>query len=341
MITSINEMLFSKHYVNDGSKTRFNRIREIQIVTTLDNLDLGYARLKSALYNLALSKLDEINNQNYVVYVIPKITFIENGKNKVATLKGDAGVGNSFVFICEGGKVLTAYLSRSNNYNDILEQSKAHTNKDLNGIYSLLDGHIYNKEIDDNTIINLDINDIEFNKQYPPFTALKNNNIKNILTQPELSKLENDLHNYEKNKPADVIMSGGFIVHNMGDATVDNKEFVVGTPGEEIYMYVNGEPKIKTIRRVYRDEKSKPMKVFIEFERTAQPTELKEGMQFIIKPKVDNEETIKLKEQFGIDLNKEVYFSGKIVKTTYYLKSKTKTVDKVGVIIKPTQVLEL
>lgn len=341
MITSINEMLFSKHYVNDGERTRFNRIRNIQIATVLDNQDLGYARLKSALFNLALFKLDEINNGNYVVYVIPKITFIEAGKTKVATLKGDGGVGNSFVFICEGGTVLTAYLSRTNNYQDILEKSKAHTNKDLTAVYSLLDGHMYNKEIDDATIINLDINDIEFLKQYKPFNSLKNNNLKSILTPVEISKLQRDYDDYERNKPAEVTMSGGFIVHNMGDAKVDNKEYVIGTPGEEIYMYVNGEPKIKTVRRVFRDEKSKPMKVFVEFERTLNPVELKEDMQFIIKPKVDNEETIRLKEQFGIESGKDVYFSGKVVKTTYYLKSKTKTVDKVGVIIKPTQVLEL
>lgn len=341
MITTINELLFSKHYINDGAKTRFKRIREIQILTELDNIELANKRLKSALYNLSLKKLDNIINTNFVIYVIPKITFIENGKRIQTVLSSDAGNGNSFIFICNDGQVITTYLSRSNDLSFILNKVKEHNKIKPKGIYSLLDNHLYDKNIDDETIIDLDISDFDFFKTYTPFNTLSNNDLTKILTKKELSNISNDLETYNKNKPAETVMSGNFMVHNLGDIELTEKEFVVGTIGEEIYTYVNNEPKIKTIRRAYRDEKVSPAKMYLEFERTIKPLELKIGSNFIIKPKNENEETLRLKEQFGIKPGQDVYFSGKIVRLTFYKKEKTKTVEKIGIIIRPSQVLSL
>ena len=69
------------------------------------------------------------------------------------------------------------------------------------------------------------------------------------------------------------------------------------------------------------------------------PLELTSGMQFIIQPKLNNDNYKKLIEIFNLNVGDDISFKGPIAKFNYYTKQKTGNIHKLGVIIEPRMYL--
>lgn len=341
MFTTINEMLFSKHYVNDGSETRLNRLRNIKINNNLEKPELAKDRLKHVILKLAVEKLDKITNSKYVTYYIPKIIFIENGSEKVANLTdSDGNTGNSISFICDN-KVITTYISRTNNIEEIMEISDQHAkrhgiNKKCEGVYSLISNKKLTNKHKETLKIDLDMGQLEFYKEWTPFSS-SSSNIMMALNKNEVDYLKDKMAEYAK-LIKDNKMTTNISLHKLpNDFEIESKEFVIYAKKEtQYYLYINNEIKYLPVTEVERVPYRDKYNYFIHTYKGS--IELKIGDKFIIQPQMNSETTLKLKKQFNIDSKDKVYFSGRITDITYY--NKKGEPEKIGVHIKPIDVLE-
>jgi len=331
MITSINEFFFSKHYAYD-SDNRFNlRIRNAIIKNNLTKSDLAKTRFKKAMYYYALEILDKAAIAiNPIAIVFGNLYFRENGKLIQAEIEVDKSVGNVYIAIIKEQTVVTLLLYPfSYNNQDIVNKIKAHDDTDIK---ELRDIDFTKLSFDDrkrkNIIIDLDISDAEFNKQFPPIN-LKNNSINKILTPVELKANEED----KLNTPKKDVYSPTAIPLEFSKL-IPNKEYVIYDGMEVLIQYPDG-PKLKKIRKLIIDETGSSRKFSLEFENTMKPYPLEVGKNFIISPKISNEEYRKLIDAFELEDGKQFNFQGPITKFNFYSKQKTGSIPKLGIIIEP------
>lgn len=331
MITTINEFFFSKHYAYD-SDNRFNlRIRNAIIKNKLQNLELAKTRFKKAMYYYALEILDKTSIAvSPTAIAFGNLYFRENNRLIQAEIEVDKSIGNIYVAVIKDQTVVTLLLYPFTYSNqDIVDKIKAH---DGSEIKDLRDIDLNSLSLSDrkrkNIIIDLDLSDIEFNKQFPAIT-LKNNSIDKILTKQEIEKNEQD----KLSTPKEAIYSPTAIPKEYS-TLVPNKEYVIYDGMEVLIQYPEG-PKIKKIRKLIIDETGSSRKFSLEFQNTAKPYPLEIGKNFIISPKISNEEYRKLIDAFNLDDDKEFHFQGPILKFNFYSKQKTGSIPKLGIIIEP------
>jgi len=331
MITSINEFFFSKHYAFDNDN-RFNlRIRNAKILNSLKNNQLAEQRFKKAMYYYALEVLDKTMIAiNPIAIVFGNLYFKENAKLIQAEIEVDKSVGNLYVAIIKEQTVVTLLLYPfSYNNQDIVDKIKAH---DATEVKQLRDIDLNQLNLNDrkrkNIIIDLDISDLEFNKQFPPIN-LKNNPVNKILTPSELKANEEDKINTPK---ADVYSPTAIPLEF--SKLIPNKEYVIYDGMEVLIQYPDG-PKVKKIRKLIIDETGSSRKFSLEFENTIKAYPLEVGKNFIISPKISNEEYRKLIDAFELEDGKQFHFQGPIAKFNFYSKQKTGSIPKLGIIIEP------
>lgn len=331
MITSINEFFFSKHYAYDKD-ARFNlRIKNAKILNILANPILAEQRFKKAMYFYGLEMLDKMATAiGPIAIVFGNLYFRENNRLILADIEVDKSKGNLYVAIIKEQTVVTLLLYPSTYSNqDIVDKIKAHDDTDIK---QLRDMDMTILSLNDrkrkNIVIDLDINDAEFNKQFPPITV-KNNSLNGILSPSEIKQIEDEklaLPKESKYSPTAIPIEFSKLI--------PNKEYVI-YPGMEVLIQYPDGPKTKVIKNLIIDEKGSSRKFALEFERTLQPYPLEVGKNFIISPKISNEEYRKLIDSFGLEEGTQFNFQGPITKFNFYSKQKTGTIPKLGIIIEP------
>jgi len=330
MITSINEFFFSKHYAYDSDNRFSLRIRNAVILNKLDDPQKAEYRFRKAMYHYGLNILDKTATAiSPIAITFGNLYFRQGGRLIQAEIQIDKSVGNVYVALVVNQTVVTLLLypfSFSNR--DIYNKILAHDAKELK---QLRDIDMNVLSFDDrkrkNTIIDLDITDIEFAKLYPAVNLKNNPDTMLTPAEKELNAEEN------KNQPKAAIYSPTAIPMEL-KKLVPNKEFVIYDGMEILVNYPEG-PKKKKIRRLVIDEKGSSRKFSLEFENTLKPMELKPGDRFIISPKIANEEYKQLIDAFNLEDGAEFHFMGPIVKFNFYSKEKTKSIPKLGIIIEP------
>lgn len=330
MITSINEFFFSKHYAYDSDNRFGLRIRNAKILNQLADPEKAQARFKKAMYHYALTILDKTASAiTPLAITFGNLYFRQDKRLIKAEIEVDKSVGNVYVAVIKNQTVITLLLYPFDFTNkDIYDKILAHDGTELK---QLRDIDMNVLSFDDrkrkNTIIDLDISDADFAKEYP--AVVLKNNPDTMLTPAE--KVRNAEEN--KNQPKAAVYSPTAIPMEL-KKLVPNKEYVI-YDGMEILVNYPAGPKIKKIRRLVVDETGSARKFFLEFENTAKPLELKVGDRFIISPKIANEEYKQLIDAFGLEDGAEFHFMGPIVRFNFYSKAKTKTIPKLGIIIEP------
>lgn len=333
MITTINEFFFSKHYAYD-TDNRFNlRIKNAKILNSLQNPELADIRLKKALYFYGLEMLDKLAIAiQPIAIVFGNIYFREKGRLIAANIEVDKSTGNVYTALINNQTVITLILLPINISNqEIFDKIKKHDGTEVKQLRDM-DGTILslNDKKRKTIIIDLDIDDAEFAKQYPAIT-LKNNSINGILSPIEINKLEDEKKIQKTQK---TIFSSTAIPKEF-TALIPNKEFVIYKGMEILVPYPDG-PKKKIIRDLVIDEKGASRKFSLIFENTLKPMSLEIGTNFIISPKMANDTYNKLIDAFNLTDGEELHFQGPINKFNFYKKGKGGSDrEKLGIIITP------
>jgi hypothetical protein len=310
----------------------------------LSDVTKAKARFKQAMSYYCLEKLDKLSTTyNNVGLVIGNVFFRENGKIQAADLIVDKSEGNTYIAIIGNDTVVTLMLVSGNMSNgDIF--AKHDNEKDHSKLDKLID--INGKDLDLNSkkretiIIDLDMDYAEFNKLYP-VAKLKNNKWSNInFSKEEISDIEEHNKKREKDEIANKEhFSPSAIPEDLKDQVPD-KEFVI-YEGMKILVFINGEIKWKTIKKLIINEKGDKREFSLEFENTLKTMPLELGSAFIITPEMKNEEYSKLLKAFDIDDDSKLSFIGKITKFNFYKKGKSGSkMDKLGVIINSRQYIK-
>lgn len=340
MITSINEFFFTNHYLYDNDARFIIRIKEAELLNKFNNPELAKERFKKALYYHGLETLDKMASEHSPIGIVfGNIFFRENGKMQKAEIKIPEGrEGNLYVAVIKDMEVVTVLLFAANTSNqEIVDKINDHDQTRIKKLYdttgkvlSLTDSK--RKPI----IIDLDIDDTEFSKQFPA-PQLKNNPYQKNgggLSEIDVIKIEDEL---KHTKTDDVKLSPTIIPKEFLTKEIVEKEFVISTGDTILVPYPSGDIKEKTIRELIIDETGTKRIFSLEFERTAKIMDLKIGDTFIISPKMKTEHLIKLFDHFNLPHDSKLNFMGKITKFNFYSKEKTGTIPKLGVIIKPTK----
>lgn len=322
LYTSINEMVFSEHYYNDGEYTSLIRIRNINIETNVKNKQLALIRLKDVLMYYAVSVIDRIDVNHNVVYILPKLKFKENDKNRSLKIKankdGGGNVGNTLVFIVYDKVLTTMYISNSNDLEEIKAKVNDHagrTNKPFIDIYrSLIDGHEYTSKIDDELVIDLDLNNIDFFNKFRPFIQLRHNDINKVLTSSEIRNLETNYKFIQDNKVEIVDQFDG------ERTSIYQKEINIGTPHEKKHVMTEDGVKLVTIIDAFYNKRLYPRPTFrYIYKGKEHMYEPKKGDAFPFQPQVENEESQILRKCFNVpDSDKKPVYIGTINEITYY-----------------------
>lgn len=336
MITTINEFFFSDHYMYDKDNRFHQRIKNAQLVNTnIDNLEKAQTRLKRALYWYGLEKLDKLSIvENPVVVIFGNIYIREDKRLKLAEIKIESGiVGNVYCAIIKDKTVVTITLLPATYTNkEILDKAIAHDDSNFRSVYSIETGKL---ELSDkkrnNIIIDLDISDDEFFNQFPA-PILKNNRYNSsIISEIDMIEIEKEKKKREEKKTERSLI----IIPDEYKQLVPLKEYVIYDGMKILVNYPIG-VKEKTIRKLVIDETGDSRKFSLEFENTLKPLELNIDDNFIITPKLQNDELMALYKVFDLEPGEPISFQGKIQKFNFYSKQKTGTIPKLGIIIKPT-----
>jgi hypothetical protein len=340
MITTINEFLFTNHYLYDTDARFIQRVKNAEILNSFTNPELAKERFKKAMYYHGLETLDKLATPHSPVGIVfGNIFFRENGKIQKAQIQLPEGrVGNVYVAIIKDNEVITIILLPDNVTNqEIKDKIEAHDNVQIKKLYDISKNELeLNNSKRKPIIIDLDIDDKEFSKLFPA-PILKNNSYKKGsggLTDAEVIKIEDEIKSQKTDK---IIMSPTIIPQHLLTSEISEKEFVISDGSTILVPYPNGEIKEKTIRTLIIDETGDKRTFSLEFEKTAKVMDLKIGDTFIISPKMKTEHLIKLFDYFNLPHDSELNFMGKITKFNFYSKEKTGTIPKLGVIIKPTK----
>lgn len=336
IFTTINEFKFTNHYAYDVD-SRFNqRMLGAKILNNLSDITKAQYRYKRVMLFLGLQKLDNLMIANNAIgLVLGNIFFKESGKIVPAQLEIDGGrLGNVFIFPVLDRSIVTTKLLPMNATNQEMlnDLNKDDDRAEIKNLYDI-NGKLLNLKDAKRAghVINLDITDNEFDKLYP-YPVLKMNDINTIVGLSAVDKLKSEEQTKITNKPEDRFTQNVFT--DEASQILKEKEFVV-YPGLQIYVSYPDGPKLKTIKKLIIDESGSSRKFALEFENTLKPLELNIGTSFIISPELANEQYVKLLNLFELQPGTKFNFQGPIVKFNFYSKAKTKTIDKLGIIISP------
>lgn len=334
--TTINEFKFTKHYAQTPDQ-RFNqRMLGANILNNFPDMDKAKYRFKRVMLYLGLQKLDNLMIANNAIgLVLGNIFFKDGGRLVQAQLEIDGGrLGNVFIFPVLDREIVTVKLLPINATNQELLNSLAKENSDktITNLYDI-NGNTLDLKTSKRTshIINLDISDEEFDKEYP-YPVLKMNDINIIAGLSAVDKLKSDEQS-KIVKPE--IKFTQKIVTDEASKILKEKEFVIYA-GLQIYVSYPDGPKLKTIKKLIVDEKGSSRKFALEFENTLKPMELNIGTTFIISPELANEQYLKLLDLFELQPGDKFNFQGPITKFNFYKLGKGGSKqDKLGIIISP------
>lgn len=348
MITTINEFKFSNHYVKDDDNRFEYRVKNAKIKNTdLKDIDKANKRFKAVLYYHSLETLHNMQKPGSMIGVVFGNTYFrEDGRIKPAIIEVDKERnGNVYVAIVKEQTVTTMLLvpmSKSNA--DIIKQMKDHEKRVskekmtkpaiYKGLYNLNGDKLEetgNKRKP--LIIDLDIKDEDFNKQYP-YPILPANVLNDIRGLSDFYKDE-----VSKMKPRE---DTRIVYHPVSEKMpLAEKEFVIARDSEILFKKnKDSEPELKTIREIYVTEYGNRVKYEIELVGSLTRYELKRGMTFIISPAVENKQKRELMDMFNLEDGENISFSGPIVRFAPYPKGKGGSDRfKLGVVIKPLYVL--
>lgn len=353
MITTINEYLFTNHYILKPDERFKKRILNAEILNkNIKNVELAKNRFKIALSYYGLEMLDKIQRPKDVGFVFGNIMFKEDKKAIPAELQTPDGVkGNVYVAVVKDGNVITLLLMpQMMDNNGILSkiQKDPDTQKFDGKIETLiandgseLDVTIGNKKRKP-IIIDLDISDEEFRNKYDIPLIKNSTNLQlvkaaELLDEFQLKQMQKIQQEQENTK--NIV----FLPPKNASIPLENLEGVI-YHGMEALIPEAGGAVYKMIREIEKVVYGNRIEYVLHFENTKKTFSLKEGITFIVKPVSKNTDTYKLKVMPKFDLTQEqdVYFKGNIKKFNPYPKGKGGSDRfKLGVIINPTSYYEI
>jgi hypothetical protein len=330
MITSLNEFHFSRHYLYDSDNRFTLRIKHAKIVNRLTKPELAQERFKRAMYYLALEKLDKLSFKEKTVGVVFGNIYFRSEKRLVpAEVQIDNNrVGNVYVVIVKDDEVVTIKLLPLKVTNQEIFDNITRDGANINTLIGIKNATVLdlNGSKRDAIVVDLDVTDAEFNKEYP-IPVLKTNKTSG-LSADDLALL--DRGNKEREEERSKVFSASYIPSEIMTQVGDLIKETVIAEGDTIFVPYPDGPKQKTIRKIHTVQKKGKRAFELEFNNTLTRLPLDPGVQYISTPKTKNEKYYRLLDLFKLDDDANINFQGKIVSVTYYSPEKAGRNGKMG-----------